>query len=79
MYYAEKWIDGKLFWRGTPFGEWIEADAAKLTARLLASEAEVKRLRRELIDSEKEMRAEMRDTAAEASWKERQGEDYGSY
>lgn len=46
---------------------------------IMAQEREIARLNREIIDSEKEMRAEMREAAAEAMWKERLGEDYGSY
>lgn len=28
MYYESRWIDGVLFWRGTPTGEWSVANAA---------------------------------------------------
>lgn len=34
MFYEEAWIHGKLYWRGIPKGEWIEADSAKLNLRL---------------------------------------------
>lgn len=46
---------------------------------IMAQEREIARLSREIIDVQKEIRAEMADAAAEARWKERQGEDYGSY
>jgi len=40
---------------------------------------EIDRLRREIIDMDKEHRAELREAMAEAAWKTRQGEDYGSF
>jgi len=37
------------------------------------------RLRDRVKEMEREVREGMRDAAAESSWRERQGEDYGSY
>lgn len=34
MYYEERWIGGRLYWRGSPNGEWIAADVEKLNRRL---------------------------------------------
>jgi len=45
MYYEEKWVAGKLYWRSTPTGEWIEADAAKLSRALEETQKELNELR----------------------------------
>lgn len=34
MYYEEKWIDGQLYWRGTPDGEFKPASLQKTNWRL---------------------------------------------
>jgi len=35
MYYEEKVIDGKLMWRGTPTGDWIECSVESITKKLI--------------------------------------------
>jgi hypothetical protein len=35
MYYEEKVINGELYWRGNPDGEWIQVSRRDLTAKLL--------------------------------------------
>lgn len=45
MYYEEMWANGKLFWRSTPKGEWIEADAAKLNYKLRECQDDLRALR----------------------------------
>jgi len=72
MYHEEIWINGELYWRGTPKGEWQKADVAYLNRRLLEAQ---KRIRELLADGEDNMRA----AHAEGMWRERQGEEYGSY
>lgn len=40
MYHEQKIIDGKLCWRGTPKGEWIEYTAEQLTTKLTEKKQE---------------------------------------
>lgn len=72
MYYAEKWINGVLHYRGSPDVEWLPAGVELLNRRL----AETQKRMREM---EMEHRMEVADAHAEGGWRERQGEDYGSY
>lgn len=44
MYYKEEWINGKLYWKGSPNGEWIEFTKQQYAERLLKAEAELKNL-----------------------------------
>lgn len=41
MYHEEKIINGKLCWRGTPNGEWIECSKEQLTSKLADSKKEL--------------------------------------
>jgi len=56
---------------GRDWGDILDA------ARVLA--VEVKRLRAEVRNHERELRDAARDAAAEREWMHRQGEDYGTY
>lgn len=42
MYYKEEWINGKLFWKASPSGEWIEFTKQQYAERLLKVESELK-------------------------------------
>ncbi len=44
MFYEERVIDGRLKWRGTPDGDWVEFSYEKLTERIVYSEQTVKML-----------------------------------
>lgn len=44
MYYKEEWINGKLWWKGTPNGEWIPFTIGHYKERVLKLEAELKNL-----------------------------------
>jgi hypothetical protein len=44
MYYKEEWINGKLFWKASPNGEWIEFTKQQYAERLLKAESELKNL-----------------------------------
>lgn len=55
----------------------LERDQYKKQAEINAQT--VIRQAQEMRQMERDFRAEAREAAAEASWKERQGEDYGSY
>ena len=44
MYYEEKFIDGVLYWRGTPDGEWQQYTAKQLTTALFSERAKSKYL-----------------------------------
>ena len=68
MYYEETWIDGKLFWRGTPRGKWIEADSAKLNRALKEAQAEL-RLLRNLAHSAKCRLDELEQEMTTGSWR----------
>jgi hypothetical protein len=43
MFYEEKLIDGRLYCRGTPDGEWRLVTIDALTRRVLAAEADLER------------------------------------
>lgn len=43
MFYEEKWIRGRLYYRGTPDGDWTEADPSMLHCRLQEAEEKLKR------------------------------------
>ena len=45
MYYKEEWINGKLFWKSSPNGEWIEFTKQQYAERCLKLEIELKNLR----------------------------------
>jgi tRNA(Ile2) C34 agmatinyltransferase TiaS len=45
MYYKEEWINGKLFWKATPNGEWVEFTKQQYIERCLKLETELKNLR----------------------------------
>lgn len=38
MYHEEKWMDGRLYWRGTPDGAWIQASYGVVSERLQEAE-----------------------------------------
>lgn len=44
MYYKEEWINGKLYWKASPNGEWIEFTKQQYAERLLKVESELKNL-----------------------------------
>jgi len=44
MYYKEEWINGKLFWKSSPNGVWIEFTKQQYAERLLKAESELKNL-----------------------------------
>jgi predicted nucleic acid-binding Zn-ribbon protein len=51
-------------------------EAAEEIERL---QRQVAQLRRDIRENERDVREERRGAAVEASWQERQGDDYGSY
>lgn len=44
MYYKEEWINGKLYWKASPNGEWVEFTKQQYAERLLKAESELKNL-----------------------------------
>lgn len=44
MYYKEEWINGKLYWKASPNGEWVEFTKQQYVERLLKVESELKNL-----------------------------------
>lgn len=44
MYYKEEWINGKLYWKASPNGQWIEFTKQQYAERLLKVESELKNL-----------------------------------
>jgi len=34
MYYKEEWINGKLYWKGTPEGSWVEMTSQQYADKL---------------------------------------------
>jgi hypothetical protein len=51
----------------------------KLAAMVEERDKQIERLKRNLKETEREAREDARSSAAETTWRERQGEDYGSY
>lgn len=50
MYHEEKMIDGVLYWRGMPDGEFVSYGIKALSAKILELQEEVTQLEYELIE-----------------------------
>ena len=46
MYYKEKWIDGRLFWKASPKGQWVEFTKEQYIQRVIELEQELELQRR---------------------------------
>lgn len=53
MYYKEEWINGILYWKATPNGEWHAFTKQQYLDKCLQLERELGKLRLEIANSEK--------------------------
>ena len=56
MYYKEEWIDGKLYWKGSLNGEWIEFTKQGYAERLLKVQSELKNLQLSAVSGNEALR-----------------------
>ena len=53
MYYKEEWIDGILYWKSSPDGEWHSFTMQQYKDKCLKLESEVRRLKQLLQEAGK--------------------------